>query len=249
MGAKLGFAAVLIVGVGLFTQRYVVNMVRYHSPVPECGAVISTEECMLYGPWARDHLLAEAKGDFNRSPLYFSKLWIEGMHMRLFFMVAGPALNFETHVPMPVIADTATVIAVLLLAALCVWGPQLVRRNAVLAFLLLATALYAAVLWVNGYGDYIHTGQPVAINGRYFILVLFPFFVVSGLALARGLKNVAWLKPWMAAAAILLFLQGGGVASFILRSNSQWDWQNATVIKANDTARDVLSPVIVEGKK
>jgi len=246
---KIVLLALMVLGASLFAQRYVVNLLRYDSPVPECGAVISTEECMLYGPWARDYLLAQSKSDFNRSPITFTKLWIEGMHTRLFFMVAGPALTFETHFPMPIIADTATVVGLILLAALCIWGPLLLRRNAILIFLLLITVLYAAVLWVNGYGDYLHTSQPVALNGRYLILVLFPFFIVSGLALARGLRGVAWLKPWMAVVAILLFLQGGGVTSFILRSNAQWDWQNATVIKVNNAARDVLHPLIIEGKK
>jgi hypothetical protein len=247
-GMKVGLLSLMLLSAGLFAQRYVVNVVRYHSPVPECGAVISTEECMSYGPWARDYLYAQDKGNFNHSPFYFSKLWLEGMHMRLFFMVSGPTLGFETHLPMPIISDTAMVLGMLLLVATCVWGWELLRRCAIMVFLLLVTALYCVVLWINGYGDYLHTGQPVAINGRYLILVLFPFFMVAGIALARGLKKHAALKPWLAAAAILLFMQGGGVTSFILRSNAQWDWQNATVIKSNNAARDVLKPLIVEGK-
>ena len=52
----------------------------------------------------------------------------------------------------------------------------------------------------------------------------------------------------LAAAAILLFLQGGGVMTFILRSDASWDWQNRAVIDANNAARKVLSPVVVEGR-
>jgi hypothetical protein len=246
--AKFGLLTLVLVGAGLFIQRYGMNMVRYHSPVPECGAALSTQECMLYGPWARDHLLAQNTGVFNHSPLYFTKLWLDGMQTRLFFMVAGPVLGFETHQPLPIISGTAIALAVLLLAALCVWGWKLLRHNVVLTFLLVITALYALVLWVNGYGDYLHTGQPVAINGRYFVLVLFPFFAVAGLALAQGLKKYTYIKPWLAAAAILLFLQGGGVTSFILRSNPRWDWQNNTVIQTNNAARNVLKPLIIEGE-
>ncbi|HVX47784.1 MAG TPA: hypothetical protein VHA05_00280, partial [Candidatus Saccharimonadales bacterium] len=47
--------SLLVVSFGLFAQRYFVNLVRYHAPVPSCEQVLTVKECGAYGPWARDY--------------------------------------------------------------------------------------------------------------------------------------------------------------------------------------------------
>jgi hypothetical protein len=39
-------------------ERYGLNLVHYHTPVPDCGQVLTVRQCSAYGPWARDYNLA-----------------------------------------------------------------------------------------------------------------------------------------------------------------------------------------------
>jgi hypothetical protein len=246
--AKVGLLVLLVASAGLFAQRYVANTVRYHTPLPDCSAVLSVKECLAYGPWERDYRFAKEKGEFNHSPVKFTRAWFNGMHRRLFFMITGKTRGYMNYPPMPVLAKTSTVLAVVGVLALLVYWRRVFAGHRELYFLLLVMLVYCAVLWVYGYKDYLSTGRPVAINGRYLLMILFPFMALAGRALAIALRRYQAARVWVAAIVIALFLQGGGVLSFILRSNERWYWPNAMVTHINNGARQLLKPVVIEGK-
>jgi hypothetical protein len=242
----------LLAGSLLFVQRYVVNTVEYGHPVPDCGKVLSVEQCMQYGPWGRDHNLEQTRSDdFSASPWTFMGSWLEGMRHRLFFAVSGATTAFVNYVELPLPVRTFAVITIVSLLATIIWWRQVFRGNAYLAFFFGTTLLYCAVLWYDQFGMYQQTGVAVAINGRYLLPVLLLMAAVGGRAIAIGLARIKrpQLKPYLAAAAILLFLQGGGVFTFILRSDDSWYWPNQFVENMNHAARNVLAPVIIEGDK
>lgn len=246
---KLVLVGVLIVSAGLFAQRYVLNVVDYHTPLPKCNAVLSTDKCMSYGPWARNYLDAQSKRDVDSRTLPYAWTWLQGMHYRLFFMVNGPTDKFMNYPPEPLPSAAAIVVAIMgLLALLCYWR-RVFAGHSFLVFLLLAAVLYAAVLWADNYSEFLTTGQPVAINGRYLLVIIFPLAAVFGRALGLALHHWRSLRIGIAALLIVLFLQGGGVLSFILRSDAGWDWPIPGVVQVNDAAREVLSLFIIEGDK
>lgn len=246
--AKVLLMLLLVVSAGLFVQRYGVNMVSYHKPVPDCDDVLTIDDCLDYGPWARNYYYTHAKGDFDDNVLHFARTWYDGMYFRLFFMITGPTNDYANSPPLEVPSRTALVLGIAAGLAFAVYWRRTLRDHALLLFLLLIVVLYCSVLWVNSYQDYQATAQPVAINGRYLLVILFPLIAVVGRSLAIALRRWRALRVWLAAAAIVLFLQGGGVFSFILRSNETWYWPNRAVAHANNAARKVLDPLIVEGR-
>jgi len=53
------FMLIMTILVGILgIERYGINLVKYHDPVPSCDAVLTIKECMLYSPWARDYMYA-----------------------------------------------------------------------------------------------------------------------------------------------------------------------------------------------
>jgi hypothetical protein len=48
---------------------------------------------------------------------------------------------------------------------------------------------------------------------------------------------------------LLCFLQGGGVITFIMRSDQGWYWQNYLSHRINEKAQKLLDPVIIQGSK
>lgn len=245
----LGLLVLFAVSAVLFVQRYGYNLAVYHDPVPDCGAVLSVEDCMEYGPWARNYRYAAAKPtDFRPDPVAFTWQWLQGLHYRLFFMITGPP-SHTNYPPAQLPSASAIVIVLFGIMALVFYGRQAFRGRPFLVFALAATLAYALALWaLQNYPQYVATGRLVAINGRYFIPLLLPLAVVLGCGLSVALRSRT-VKTWTAVGAIVLFLQGGGVFSFILRSDQAWYWPNRAVIAVNTAAQQVLSKVMYIGPK
>lgn len=248
-GLKVALAALFVVGLGLFIQRYGVNVARYGTPLPDCGAVLSVNQCINYGPWGRDYVNARDKGPVDDSSLLYTAQWLQGLHTRLFFMVNGPHQEYKNYPPPPILANTATVLAVFSFVAAGFYARRILRENPILGLILAASAVYLGALWLTNYTTFLKTGEPVAINGRYLIPILLPLAAVAGAALSRFLRGAAALKPYLAVLVILLFLQAGGVFSFIIRSDSTWYWQSGLVNDANNAVRGLVDPLMVEGSQ
>jgi len=248
--SKIGLMSLLVVSLGLFVQRDGVNVLSYGTPVPDCGQVLGVGRCDGYSPWARNELFAEQKnGSAMDRPLDYTTTWLMSLHFRSFFVVSGPNNQFANYPPLPL--PSATAIVVLLsgvVALLLHWRQAFAGRRLLVLFLCIST-VYAVALWLEDYSQYRYTGQPVAVNGRYLLVIVLPLAAIFGRALRLALQPVAGLKPWLTVAVLLLFLQGGGVLSYISRSDASWDWPTSWVVTMNDTARRMLAPVLIESGK
>jgi hypothetical protein len=246
---RIALIGVVLMAFGLFAQRYVVNIVDYGRPVPDCGNVLTVKQCSAYGPWVRDHSYAKSKSkDFQASPVTYMRAWLKGMYHRLFFAVNGPHAWYMNYRELPVPHGTAAVLGVLGVGAVLALSWRLLRRNALLAFLMAIVTVYVVVLWLDGFAAYGYTGVAVAINGRYLLPVLLLFAVLMGFAFSYVLRKIPEVKAYLAVLVILLFLHGGGLLTFILRSDATWYWKNDAVNSINDGARKALRPIIWEGR-
>lgn len=230
---------------GLFIQRYGVNLVRYHNPVPGCDRILSVKQCSQYGPWIRDYNFAINKIGNAHGPVSYTRDWGYGMWLRTFFTLGGPQTDYETRGPLLVPASVSIVMAAISVLVLAVFARRVWRNyNApVLWLLTLATVLYCAVLWYDDYHAYTRTQQPVAINGRYLFPVLPLVFVIVALAYGQALKRLPNLKLALAGISVAGLLWGGGALTFILRSQDYWYWPDPTVRAANHAIKRTLGPV------
>ncbi|HTH71985.1 MAG TPA: hypothetical protein VL737_01320 [Candidatus Pristimantibacillus sp.] len=245
---QIGLVVLAAVSAGLFLQRYGANLVRYHDPVPSCDAVIGVDACAEYGPWARDYALTAVKPAVRPEPLAYAWQWLQGMHYRMFFMVSGPPL-FVNYPPSPLPSGVAVVVLIFGAASLVFYWRQVFGGRPFLVFLLFMAATYAVVLWLQNYSSYLSTGQPVSINGRYFLPLLLPMVAVVGRGLSVATRRWPHVRAWAAVLVIICFLQGGGIFGFILRSDPSWYWPSPAITNLNQAARDVLAPLMLEGPK
>lgn len=242
--AKVALIGLVLLGGVLFAERYVVNIVRYHTPVPDCGQVLNYDHCKHYGPWIRDYNLEKNKGEFDQSPLTFSRHWAYGMWYRTFFAVDGPTTGFQTRAPLLLPGLSGMVFVVVGLIAIAWTARTLWRRYNSPVLWLLAAALvcYVLFLWLLQYQLYLQAGKAVAINGRYFIPLLPIFILFVVLAVNHVVQNRR-LKLLVASVAVVGFAWGGGAMTYILRSNDAWYWNNSAVRTANHAVQDVFGPI------
>lgn len=242
---QLGLVLLAIITGGLFVERYGVNLARYHAPTADCEQVLTIEQCSHYGPWIRDHNYAANKLDRPSDPITFTRHWFYGMWLRTFFAVDGPSTGFQTRVPLLVPGWSAMVFGALSAIAVILAAPRLLRRyNAPLLWLLSSvTALYVGILWVEEYQAFLKTGQPVAINGRYLLLVLLPVLAIAGAAINELLRGRTAAKALVAASVIICLAWGGGAMTYVLRSNTAWYWPNSALESSNQALQRVFGPI------
>ncbi|HSX33446.1 MAG TPA: hypothetical protein VLF91_03870 [Candidatus Saccharimonadales bacterium] len=243
--AKLWLLAALVVSFGLFAQRYVVNVLTYHAPIPDCAKVLSEDACMSYGPWARDYQYKQTKLDFAPNPLVYTPQWLEGLHYRLFFMISGPSNQYQNYPPLLLPSAAFVVLFVIGLLAIIFYARETFRGQSALAFLLLCSALYLTILWADNFAEYGRTGVVAAVNGRYLLPILLLLAAVAGRALTVAFRHFPRLGSVLLLVALLCFVDGGGVFSFMARSDSTWYWPNRAVTSVNTAAHNLVAPLVV----
>lgn len=253
---KLLLAVILILTVGMFIQRDGVNLIKYHAIEPNCSSVLSVNDCKAYSPWEynyQNHLILEKNlksGTASRgNPLYYTGQWIYWMWYRLFFAVNGPVSSFTNYPPLPLPSAAAIVIAGLGSILFIKYWRMIFKDNIYLVLIFLVSLLYILALFVQGYSTYHYTNILENMNGRYLLPVLLLVAAVFGRAFSIALGKSRNVKTLLVCAILLLFLQGGGILTFIARSDDTWDLHNTTVKKVNDTARKITNPIIINGKK
>lgn len=254
--AFVGYALVLVVVGGFFVERYGINLVRYHSPSPDCGQVLSTEKCLQYGPWGRDYMYdgwnaAPTAGERAHYPVeWFSHMVHETLFTITSWFNPDGTVYYLGAPELPILRYTAwTAIIAGLVAALVfvrrLWGQYYLR------LLLGASLFYVLVLFAKNFAMFVHTDVAVAIHGRY----LLPVLPVLMLAMVLG---IGWLlgrlklprtqtAVWLTTIVFVLCLQGGGVITWIMRSNPDWYWQQSTPARpVNTAAKNALQHVVVD---
>ena len=244
--AKISLLALVVVSGVLFVERYGVNTLKYHTPIPDCGDVLTVQECRAYAPWARDYVLNQKlAGAPVAGPIQYSGDWFYGLWLRTFFAVAGPADNFETRSPLPVPGLAVITLAAAGLIAVLIKGRTIWRRydKSVLTLFASVSVLYVASLWSTGYKGFRYTGQPVAINGRYLFPILLPLMIIGALGLYELLKSHSRTMAVMTLIIFFAFLWGGGAWTYIIRSSDNWYWHNPAILHANHAVQHVLWPI------
>jgi hypothetical protein len=236
----------LVIFSALFAERYLINLARYHEPVPDCAKVLSVKQCSAYGPWARNYNITSNKDPrASNSVLTYSADWFYGMWLRSFFAVDGPTTHFETRGPLVLPGIGVIVLASIASLALLVNARAIWRKydRSVLTLLIVVIAGYLSLLWLDGFRSFIKLGETVAINGRYLFPVALPLILLGALGINEALKRRGGLKAGFAAVAILTLVWGGGTLTYILRSRDAWYWPNSGVQRVNRDVRQTLGPI------
>jgi hypothetical protein len=239
-------AAGLILSGGLFFERYGLNLIRYHTPIPQCHKVLSYDHCRHYGPWLRSYNYRHNPVQTSTDPLIFTQHWFYGMWLRSFFAVDGPTTRFQTRSPLVLPGLSAIIFASVGGAALLLAGRRLWSIYSKPAGYLFAavTAVYVGALWWAEYGGFRATGRPSAINGRYLLVVL-PFVILfMMLAVKQLLSGRIKLQLAVLTIVMLCLVWGGGALTYILRSNDAWYWPDTPLTGANHVVKQMLGPVM-----
>jgi hypothetical protein len=258
-GSMLILLAILL-GLGLFWQRFGINTVKYHTPIPECDQVLNVQRCESYSPWARNYMFEQWNIHLGmHNILTYPFVWVYHSMGELVFTISSNynqrgIVDYHTGSQLILIEIISwAVFGVGLLLVL--WHGHWMLAQSILRLFVVVILLYVGVLGAQNMMDYVHIGLPVAIHGRYLLPVLPLIYLLIALAFGRTINRLAPTvvtaakqKAWLAIIfGSLLLLEGGGFTTYILRSDPTWFWpQSSKAQTANDKVRGVLKPFILD---
>jgi hypothetical protein len=160
-------------------------------------------------------------------------------------VINGRNSNFNIGQPLPILKAIFLVTFIGGLAAIILFGRRVLWNNPINRILLFIVIFYLGSLWLYNFKEYSQLGQTVAIQGRYWIPALIPILILFGQIIAYLMQKYQSAKLIFVIAFTVLILQGGGIATFVIRSDDSWYWQNSVVAKINKKSRSVLHHVII----
>lgn len=248
---KVFYSILILLFLLLGFERYGINTIRYKTPTPECNQVLSIEKCMQYSPWRRNYLTEQSKNNGTLKPAdtrplnYVYKIWLTSITYQLFFTIDGAKNNYVLGPAFKLVRKIS--VAIMYIGLICfIFKFRAIRKKYRFGILLMPAAIYTFVLLLQNYADFIHIGYPYAIQGRYLIPFLPVLYAVIAVSIFTALGNYRDFKAWVAVIAMTVIVtQGGGAGTYILRSDSDWYWDNYTIQRANGNAKKVIQPFVI----
>ena len=238
---KITTISLLLILTGLFIERPVMNYVRYGAFEPQCEQVLGRDRCMANYTSARNMKALENK-DPNFKPQsllgYSTKVWSP-------IIVRTQVNILYWKKALPVIKVMYLLFAIATVALIALHIRYILRNGSYRLFIILIVS-YTAILLLYLYKSYVTYAEPVAISSRYLIPIMPLFMFFTAHLMTRFLRNFPKMLVGVFLITIFLFLQGGGMTSFIINNDESLLWPNKTVKGLNLRAQQVLNKVVVK---
>ncbi|NLT26227.1 MAG: hypothetical protein GXX90_06210 [Microbacteriaceae bacterium] len=220
--------ALLVVGIALVISRYVVNLLRFGTPSPDCADVATVDYCRAWAPWDRNYGLDPGFDDldpkFSDALVVLFTEWLPGIASTLGFVGVKSGEQIVSSAGSALSREWFYLAMILVLVAALLFGR--VVPLALRVPLWLALIVHSALLfWVN-YTDLLTLGLLMAYSARYFFPYL-PYLLLlavagTAFALRRTRPDSRVMALGLLAAALVMATQGGGAIGFFAVAEPHW---------------------------
>ena len=245
VSSKVLVVAGLLISIGLFIERPVMNFISYNDITPSCERFRSQESCRENYTQARNfELLAKKPADFKPFPPfeYFSALWFPSMVSTSFRMTPLQPVPSALH-----FMFFSGVILGILLIVYCLRD---LLRTDTYKILLLVGLIFIAGVFASNYASYKTFGAPVAMNGRYLLPALpFLLFFIALSTYRLSVKKYKNITTAILILILLLFTQGGGIITSVAYLEPKEYWKNSRLTNINLKIGEAIRPYIKDNEK
>lgn len=239
--------SVTLLFVGMFSARYIKNVIVYHSPQPSCQKTLSLERCKSNSIFRRNYDLMTTVN--NRETQNIADYFIRWSRSVLVAGTTGTAANLKDGTvdsgdPVPFIYNFMFFGSILSFGGILYSAKRIFRTSESRMMLLYTLFLTILVFYLNA-SEYYRLREAVAMSPRYLLPVAPTVIMFAGVSFADIIKHRG-LKLAALAVFVAMMTQGGGVTTHIIKSNSSWYWENKKVRDINQDAKQILDPLIKE---
>ncbi|MDQ5885803.1 MAG: hypothetical protein QG628_200 [Patescibacteria group bacterium] len=237
---KISIVGLLLLLTGLLIERPVMNFVQFGAFEPKCEQVLSKERCKANLTAARNmEALENRDPNFKPKSLvgYSAKIWspiiVRTQVNILYWKKALPVINA---------LYLLFAVATIFLIALHI---KYILRNGTYRLFIILIASYTLILLLYLYKSYVTYAEPVAISSRYLIPIMPLFMFFTAHLTTKFLRNFPKMLVGVFIVTFFLFLQGGGMTSFVANNDESLMWKNNTVVKMNKKAKMFVESILI----
>ncbi len=254
LGAGERWALLLLVAVAiaLFVERIGRNVLDHGTPSPDCATLHSEEFCRTNPVWARNERLAALQPDRGPTPAgaltYLVVHWAPGI-VRTVTLVGGGTPSGSMAVAGTDVALALTWVIGAVGATMIVLAAARGRRHRAVLVLAAVVTFYVVLAFGANYSYFLSFGQPLAVQARYFIVVL-PFVIGAAVAatswvLQRTQASPLTWKVTACAVGLVVATQGAGPVTYVVRSQDAWFGPASITSDVIGAMREVLRHVVI----
>lgn len=236
---------VLMIFSFLFSHVYVRNIINYHTPQPACEDSFELDRCLkseiVYRNQVAEQTVAERP---IPSIAEFTDLWYRNMVIGATFSISDNVRSErEVGDPTPPILNLYFFGG---LASICIilYGWNFVRKKQEWNFLIICSVALTAVVFLNNYMILRQFHYGYAIQARYLFGAIPIIIVMAVFFFGKTFSGRPIIKLISICSVVFLLSQGGGILTFMLRSDEDWYFQNKAVIEANRQAQKITEDLI-----
>lgn len=186
-----------VVSIFLFARIYIVNVIKYHDPLPECNQILNIKDCEQYYAWEDDYLAKQQNKlhpnltntsalDFIENTVSFTSLWaktnLAGLYGTIFPQYGIYSLNSAYLTFIFILAGGGLICLILNLKTI-------LKQNKSLLIFLIVCAIYILFLWARNYHDFLQFGAITAVSGRYLVPILVYFYSLLAVAVSYEINK------------------------------------------------------------
>lgn len=241
-------AFVTLALVGMVAGVYGLSVIRYKNPTPVCDQILSVQRCESYNIYSRNAnaIKTRAQRPAEQLPQYTYKVWFDFM-MQLTNWSGNTVNNIQvTRQGLPIMNLLLFFGSLIGFVIFFYQLKDMTRNDVPRSYLIFVAFILIGSLYLFNAKSYYDLHTPYGDQPRYLLGVIPILIAFIVLATASMFQKSAKSKLATLVLVLVLFVQGGGVITHILRSDDSWYWQNEIVIKANHAAKDVLHPLVKE---
>lgn len=229
-----------------FVGRYLVPIIKYGSPIPDCGVTLSRDRCLVSNVYKYESGLKETKLDRPvEPPQQYVLSWLKNIVMQLDTSAAVTPRGTLVGIAMPIFAILmATGAYIGVVALLIAW--RKLDKNIGWYFLITMTCVLLATVLLFNAMSYYSAHLDINTQTRYLLSVFPIVMVMSLVAINDIIGNRHHIKFLVLVMVLLLCTQGGGIIKPILNANNEWYWQNSVIIETNNSIKNLIAPLVQE---
>jgi len=237
----------LVLSLGMFSSIYLYNIIAFKAIQPDCEQILGMERCKNYAMVARNDSAEDTKNTrpIEQLPGYIAD-WTAQMANWTNMTGARPTDGGVVVAQPLTIVYTTVFIGGFMGLGVIIYSWRSMKKNPAWYFLVFISCGLTFVVFIQNYLTYVQLHMPYAIQPRYLLTIVPIAIVMSVAAAGHILKGKRILKCAILVITLILFSQGGGVITHIVRSDNTWYWENSTIYSANDIVRNILKPLVIE---
>ncbi len=226
--------------VGMFMERYGINVIRYGTPLPDCSQVHTLDVCNEWPAYARNTNLKQTleSRSISMNFLGYADYWLDEIRGRTNGVYTGWDVKHDT-----LLIRLFMLFSPIVTFYLLIVNNKKYKKLKWIILAIFITVGFSAFLLLHNYTSYINYRHPVAIQARYLMPVLPIIYLTIIFVISKSIKTKSGQSLFYTIVAVCFLTSG--IISYIQLTSGPWYRSDKRVDSLVRTSKRLVRPLNV----